>query len=301
MTSFPFVEFSEEVSDARNDNAPIVCLESTVFSRLGLPSPENSEALRRCLNLIRDNNVTPAVTGVVDGKVCLGLNDIELERVLEAEVKIAVQDLGSAVAKKCPVGVTTVSASLAIASAAGERVFCTGGIGGVHRGAEKTGDVSADLFALSRFNVVCVSAGAKVFLDIPRTLEFLESLGVPVLGWRTNQFPAFYLRDSGLKINQIQSGEEVTEILNTHTSLGLPNGVLVTVPIPEEEELDPIKINELIASSILEVERLGVSGRDVTPFILERLAENTQGESVPANIALLENNAQVACEIAKLF
>ena len=295
------LDISEEVENARAENTPIVCLESTVFSKLGLPSPANAEALTRCLSVIRDHGVVPAVTAVIDGRLRLGLKDSELERILDCEEKIAVRDLSSAVARKYPVGVTTVSASLAIVNAAGEKVFCTGGIGGVHRGASETFDISADLYALSRFNVLCVSAGAKVFLDLPKTIEVLESLGVPVLGWNTNTFPAFYLRDSGLPISEVTTASEVIQVLAATSSLGLDHGVLLNVPIPEEAALDSEVIHELIRSSIIELEDKGITGQGVTPFILERLAKETEGASVPANMALLENNASVACTIAKLL
>ncbi len=297
----PMLDISDEVATAKSESMPIVCLESTVFSQLGLPSPANADALSRCLAVIRSNGVVPAVTAVIDGKLRLGLSESELERVLYADEKISIRDLSTAVAKKCHVGVTTVSASLAIANAAGEKVFCTGGIGGVHRGASETFDISADLYALSRFNVLCVSAGAKVFLDLPKTIEVLESLGVPVLGWNTNTFPAFYLRDSDLPISEVTTANEVIQVLAATSSLGLDHGVLLNVPIPEEAALDSEVIHELIRSSIIELEDKGITGQDVTPFILERLAKETEGASVPANMALLENNASVACTIAKLL
>ena len=199
------------------------------------------------------------------------------------------------------VGVTTVSASLAVADAAGEKVFCTGGIGGVHRGAHITGDISADLYALSRFNVLCVSAGAKAFLDLPVTLEYLETLGVPVLGWETNEFPAFYLRQSGLEIPRVDSVEEVASIFKTISGLGHQHGLLLNAPIPLEAELDSEIAWSLIENSIEDCDRQGISGQSVTPFILEQLANATEGKSIPANLALLQNNAEVASRIARVL
>jgi len=180
-------------------------------------------------------------------------------------------------------------------------VFCTGGIGGVHHGYSETGDLSADLYALARHRVVCVCAGAKAFLDLSRTLEMLESLGVPVLGWNTNDFPAFYLRSSKLPIPPVRDAATIVSVFTNASALALPQGILVGVPIPEEHELDPEKGWELIDRALAEAKEAGIRGPDVTPFILETVAKETQGESIPANLALLENNAKVAVEIAKEF
>ena len=301
MESNSPVKLSEEVTKAKADGIPIVCLESTVFSQLGLPSPSNAEALELCMSTLKNNDVVPAVTAVLDGQLRLGLEESEYERIFTATNKVSVRDLSVAIGKGLDVGVTTVSASLAIADAAGEKVFCTGGIGGVHRGAHITGDISADLHALSRFNVLCVSAGAKAFLDLPVTLEYLETLGVPVLGWETNEFPAFYLRQSGLEIPRVDSVEEVASIFKTISILGHQHGLLLNAPIPLEAELDSEMAWSLIENSIEDCDRQGISGQAVTPFILEQLANATEGKSIPANLALLQNNAEVASRIARVL
>ena len=301
MQSHNRVKLSKEVKEAKADEVPIVCLESTVFSQLGLPSPSNAEALELCMTTLRNNDVVPAVSAVINGELRLGLEESEHERILTATTKVSVRDLPVAVGKGLDVGVTTVSASLAIADAAGEKVFCTGGIGGVHRGAHITGDISADLHALSRFNVLCVSAGAKAFLDLPVTLEYLETLGVPVLGWETNEFPAFYLRKSGLEIPRVDSVEEVSSIFETISNLGHRNGLLLNAPIPLEAELDSEMVWSLIENCIEDCDRQGISGQAVTPFILEQLVNATKGESIPANLALLQNNAELASHIARFL
>ena len=301
MGSNSVIRLSEEVAQAKLDQDPIVCLESTVFSQLGLPSPANAEALDRCINILRSHGVVPAVTAVINGELRLGLEDLEYDLIFSASKKVSVRDLPIAVGQGLPLGVTTVSASLAIAEAAGEKVFCTGGIGGVHRDSSITGDISADLFALAQFNVLCVCAGAKVFLDLSMTLEFLETLGVPVVGWQTNTLPAFYLRDSGLLIPRINSEKEVFTALEAINRLGLSHGMLLNVPIPPDDELNPEKIWSLIEECVKECGDKGISGQEVTPFILARLAEGTFGESIPANLALLENNAEVASRIARFI
>ena len=301
MQSNSRIKLSKEVTKAKADGIPVVCLESTVFSQLGLPSPSNADALELCMSTLRNNDVVPAVSAVMDGQLRLGLEESEHERIFTATNKVSVRDLPVAVGKGLAVGVTTVSASLAIADAVGEKVFCTGGIGGVHRGAHITGDISADLHALSRFNVLCVSAGAKAFLDLSVTLEYLETLGVPVLGWQTDEFPAFYLRKSGLGIPRVDSVEEVASIFETISSLGHRTGLLLNAPIPLEAELDSEMIWSLIENSIEDCDRQGISGQAVTPFILEQLANATKGESIPANLALLQNNAEVASRIARVL
>ncbi len=213
--------------------------------------------------------------------------------------KITARDLPHAVATGLDAGVTTVSASLTLAAAAGIGVFATGGIGGVHRGAESTGDISHDLTALARHPVVTVSAGAKAFLDLARTLEHLETLGVPVVGWNTDRFPAFYVRDSGLPVPaMVHDGHEVAAMVRAAAALGHPGGVLVANPIPEADELDPERVGEALAQGLARVERAGLRGAEVTPVVLAAIAEATGGDSVPANLALAESNAAVAAEIA---
>ena len=257
---------SDDVARALADGRAVVALESTIFSNLGLPSPANAEALDRCLNAVRDGGAIPAVTAVLDGIARVGLYADEHPRILGPARKAAERDLPVAVAQGWDFGATTVSASVALAAAAGVRVFATGGIGGVHRGAELTGDISADLDAMANHPVVTVSAGAKAFLDLARTLEYLETYGVPVLGWRHDDFPAFYTRSSGLPVpHRVETGEEVAEVL---------------------------------AQAVADCDAAGIVGAKVTPFVLGRIGQATEGRSVPANLALAENNARVAAEIA---
>ena len=288
---------SDEVRTALDDRSPIVALESTIFSHLGLPSPFNREALERCTAAVRGGGAVPAVTAVLDGVVRLGLSDDEHERILGPARKAAERDIAVAVGQRWDVGATTVSASLAIAAAAGVHVFATGGIGGVHRGSELTGDISADLDAIASHPVITVSAGAKAFLDLPRTLEFLESAGAPVLGWQHDWFPAFYTRSSGLPVpHRVEAADEVARIFAARSRPA--SGVLLTVPIPLADELDPTELDQVLTDALADCDRAGIVGAAVTPFVLGRIGEATEGRSVPANLALAENNASVAAEVA---
>ena len=288
---------SDDVARAVADGRPVVALESTIFSNLGLPSPANAQALDRCLSAIRRGGAVPAVTAVLDGVARVGLYADEHPRILGTARKVAERDVAVAVAQEWEFGATTVSASVALAAASGVSVFATGGIGGVHRGAETTGDISADLDAIANHPVVTVSAGAKAFLDLPRTLEYLETAGVPVLGWRHDDFPAFYTRLSGLPVpHRVESAIEVAGVLAHRTREH--SGVLVTVPIPQEAALDQAELDAVIDGALAACEADGVTGASVTPFVLARIGAATEGRSVPANLALAENNARVAAEIA---
>ena len=291
------IRVSEAVAAALAGGRPVVALESTIFSNLGLPAPANGEALRRCLAAVRDGGAEPAVTAILDGQARVGLEPGEEARVLTGTRKVAERDIAVAVAQGLPAGVTTVSASLALAHAAGIQVFATGGIGGVHRGAEVTGDISADLDALANHPVVTVCAGAKAFLDLGRTLEYLETAGVPVLGWRHDWFPAFYLRSSGLAVpHRAETARVVADVLRFR--IRDRTGVLLTVPIPPEAELDPDGLNAALQAALAACAAEGVTGAAVTPFVLTRIEQQTAGASVPANLALAENNARVAAAVA---
>jgi pseudouridine-5'-phosphate glycosidase len=272
-------------------------MESTIFSNLGLPSPSNAEALERCIDAVRAGGAVPAVTAVLDGVARVGLEPHEYDRILGAARKAAERDLPVAIAQRWQFGATTVSASVALASAAGVSVFATGGIGGVHRGAELTGDISADLDALAHHAVVTVCAGAKAFLDLARTLEYLETVGVPVLGWQHDEFPAFYTRTSGLPVpHRVETAEEVAAVLANRTRDR--SGVLVGVPIPRDAELDVAELDAVLHGALADADAAGIVGAAVTPFVLGRIAEATGGRSIPANLALAENNAGVAAAIA---
>ncbi len=288
---------SDEVRDALQDGRPVVALESTIFSTLGLPSPNNADALQRCISAIRVHGAVPALTCVLDGVARVGVTPAEHERVLEGAAKVAERDLAIAVAQRWSVGVTTVSASLALAHAVGVEVFATGGIGGVHRGAELTGDVSADLGALAAHPVVCVSAGAKAFLDLARTLEELERLGVPVIGFGTNEFPAFYSRSSGLSVpHRVDDAAEVAAIFTNRARAS--TGLLVANPIPAGDELPAAQLDAALREANDDAQRAGIVGAALTPYVLERIGIATAGRNVPANIALAEANASLGARIA---
>jgi pseudouridylate synthase len=291
------VRVSAAASAALSAGRPVVALESTIFSRLGLPSPANSEALRRCMAAIRGGGAEPAVTAILDGTARVGLEPGEEERILAGTRKVAERDVPVAVAQRLAAGVTTVSASVALAHAAGIEVFATGGIGGVHRGAEVTGDISADLDALANHPVITVCAGAKAFLDLARTLEYLETIGVPVLGWQHDWFPAFYLRSSGLPVpHRVESARVVADVLRSR--MRERTGVLLTVPIPAADELDEAALSGALAAALAACKAEHITGAAVTPFVLARIEEQTAGASVPANLALAENNAGVAAAVA---
>lgn len=288
---------SEEVADALAAGRGVVTLESTIFSHLGLPSPANRAALERCLAAVRASGAVPAVTAVLDGVARVGIDDAEHERILGPARKAAERDLPVAVAQGWDFGATTVSASVALSALAGVTVFATGGLGGVHRGAELTFDVSADLDALASHPVVVVSAGSKAFLDLPRTLEYLETRTVPVLGWRHDDFPAFYTRSSGLPVpHRVDDAATVARLFAARTRPD--SGVLVTVPIPVDDELDAANLDAVLSTALRDADDAGITGAAVTPFVLGRIAEATAGASLPANLALAENNAAVAGELA---
>ncbi|MGA1419794.1 MAG: pseudouridine-5'-phosphate glycosidase [Ilumatobacteraceae bacterium] len=288
---------SPEVAAAIASHKAVVALESTIFSNLGLPSPANGEALKRCILVIRACGAVPAITAVLDGVPRVGLAESEHERILGTARKVAERDLAVAIGERWSFGATTVSASLALAAAAGIRVFATGGIGGVHRGAELHGDVSADLPALARHSVVTVSAGAKSFLDLPRTLEMLETLGVPVIGHQCSEFPAFTVVSNGLRLaHRIDDLDVLARVVSVRLNIG--GGMLVCTPVPEAEAIDANVMNSAIERALSEAERKGVSGPAVTPIVLAEIAQETSGEAVRANLALAENNARLAAEIA---
>ena len=291
------IVISDAVQAALANRHPVVALESTIFSHLGLPSPANEEALRRCVGAIEEGGGVPAITAVLDGVPRVGLESSEYSRILGPAQKAAERELPVAVAQVWPVGATTVSASLFLAAKAGVRVFATGGIGGVHRGDDH--DVSADLGALADHPVVTVCAGAKNFLDLPRTLEYLETLGVPVLGFKTDEFPAFYARTSGVAVPQrVDSAVEAAAVATAQQTLGRTGGVLVTVPIPEPDAIAASVVDTAIESALAAARDQGLVGAEITPAVLAAIGEATQGATVPANLALAENNARVAVQIA---
>lgn len=291
------IRVSPEVADALADQRAVVALESTIFSNLGLPSPANREALTRCIAAVRAAGAVPALTAVLDGVARVGLVDHEHDRILGAARKVAERDLAIAIGESWQFGATTVSASLALAARVGVQVFSTGGIGGVHRGAELHGDVSADLPALARHPVVTVSAGAKSFLDLPRTLEMLETLSVPVIGFGCDEFPAFTVVSSGLRL--AHRIDECTSLARVaHARLQLGGGMLVCTPVPAADAVDAKVMHAAIERALNAANQQGVSGPVVTPLVLAEIAADTGGEAVRANLSLAENNAKLAGELA---
>lgn len=288
----------EEVRSAIETQQAVVALESTIFSTLGLPSPANAEALDMCLSAVRQSGAVPALTAVLDGVIWAGVPEQLHKRVLEASAKLAARDLSIASSQNIASGATTVSASVLIAHQVGIEVFATGGIGGVHRESQITGDISADLDAIARHPVTVVSAGAKAFLDLPRTLEYLETQSVPVVGWRTHDFPAFYTRKSGLQIpHRVDNAKEAAQIHLHRKALG-QGGTIIVAPIPREAELDPSRIDDAIEKSLADVESLALSGPEVTPHVLAAVERATDGQSVEANLVLAEHNARIAGQVA---
>ncbi|MDE0656991.1 MAG: pseudouridine-5'-phosphate glycosidase [Acidimicrobiaceae bacterium] len=293
------LRIGSEVADALSSGAPVVALESTIFSELGLPEPANRECFQRVQAAVWTAGAVPALCGVLDGQAVVGANFAQAERLFGGSVKLGARDLGPAAAAGLDVGVTTVSATVTLAAAASIEVFATGGIGGVHRGADRTGDVSADLETLARHRVVVVASGVKSFLDVSLTFERLETLGVAVLGWRTDRFPAFYVRDGGLELTSIvNNGQEAAAAFRAAGALGHPGGMLVANPIPASAELDAAEVDEAVEVAEAAARRDGVSGGDVTPVVLTALAAATGGAAVQANLALAESNAAVAAEIS---
>ncbi len=292
------IRLSEEVAAALADNRPVVALESTVISH-GLPYPANLELAQEMEQIVRDNGATPGTIALIAGQPAVGLTEDEIATLADGSVevmKISRRDFGSAIARGY-YGATTVAATMIVAHKAGINVFATGGIGGVHRGDAQ--DVSADLIELSQTPVAVVCAGAKSILDLPRTLEWLETFGVPVIGYGTDEFPAFYTPKSGLSLTErADSANEAARIIGSQWKFGLRGGALVTVPIPADGALPPEAIYPPIEQALAEADEQHISGKETTPFLLQRLVEITGGESLRANLALLKNNAAVAAQIA---
>lgn len=297
------VRANEEVREALAEGRPVIALESTIISH-GMPYPQNVETAMNVERILRDAGVVPATVGIVDGEGVVGLSEAEIEELGRrgAQVpKVSRRDLPVIMAEGSW-GATTVATTMILAAKAGVEFFVTGGIGGVHRGAETTFDVSADLEELGRTNVTVICAGAKAILDLPKTLEVLETKGVPVLGFGTDELPAFYTRTSGLSVDRrVEDAEEVARIVRAKRELGLDGGVLVTNPIPEQWSMDPEVINAAIDKALAEMDAAGVHGKECTPFLLAKVKEITGGDSLEANIQLVYNNARVGAAIARAY
>lgn len=294
-----YLSFSQEVIDAKEKGLPIVALESTIISH-GMPYPQNVQTAREVEQIIRDKGAVPATIAIIDGKIKIGLTDEELEMFGNAKdvAKASRRDLAFLLSTK-KLGATTVAATMIAAELAGIELFVTGGIGGVHRGAEHTMDISADLEELAQTNVAVVCAGAKSILDLGLTLEYLETKGVPVVGFGTDNLPAFYTRESTFNVNfRMNTAQEVADMMRAKWELGLRGGAVIANPIPEEDALDATFINGIIEQALKEAEEKGIQGKEVTPFLLGKVKELTEGKSLEANIALVKNNAKIGAEIA---
>jgi len=294
-----YLEVKPEVAEAIKAGKAVVALESTIISH-GMPYPKNVETALKVEQIIRDYGAVPATIAILGGKLKVGLSADEIEYLGKAKevVKTSRRDIPFIVAKKLD-GATTVASTMILAALAGIKVFATGGIGGVHRGAQETFDISADLQELAHTNVAVICAGAKSILDIGLTLEYLETNGVPVVGFGTDELPAFYTRRSGFGVDyRVDTPEELAAALKAKWDLGLEGGLVVANPIPEAYEMDFDVINEAISVAVLEAEREGIKGKESTPFLLARVKELTGGDSLESNIELVYNNAKVGAQLA---
>ena len=298
-----YLDISPEVKEALDAGKPVVALESTIISH-GMPYPKNVETALLVEQTIRDNGATPATIAVIGGRLKAGLTHEEIEYLGKTGRKVAKasrRDLPALVARKAD-GATTVTTTMIIAHMAGIKIFATGGIGGVHRGAEVPSDISADLEELAQTPVMVVCAGAKSILDLGLTLEYLETKGVPVIGYGTNELPAFYTRKSGFGVDyRVDSPEELAAMFRAQRALGYKGGMLVTNPIPEEYAMDKATIDAAIEQALSEAKAQGIHGKETTPFLLAKVVELTGGDSLESNIKLVLNNAKVAAQTAKLL
>lgn len=294
-----FLQPTEEIRDALASGKPVVALESTIITH-GMPFPDNVETARQVEADIRADGAIPATMAIMDGKIRVGLDDTDLDRLAQAKdvMKCSRADLAFAISEN-RYGATTVAATMMAAHMAGIKVFATGGIGGVHKGAEDTFDISADLEELGRTPVCVVAAGAKALLDIPKTLEVLETKGVPVIAYGTDELPAFWSRQSGLKAPyRLDEADEIARLLKTRSILGDHGGVLISNPVPAESEIPQAEMATFIDQAIAKATKQGISGKDVTPFVLGAILDLTSGRSLVTNIALVRNNARLAARIA---
>ncbi len=299
MALTEFIDYHPDVKDALSNRRAVVALESTIISH-GLPWPTNLELARDLEQVVRDNGAEPATIGILKGRIKIGMTDDEILEFAQGKniAKVSRRDLGGVIALGRDGG-TTVAATMILAHLAGIRVFATGGIGGVHRGAEVSMDVSADLTEFSKTPVAVICAGAKSILDLPKTLEYLETHGVPMIGYRSNEFPSFHSRESGLFIEQVaDSPEQIAEILSVRDQLGLAGGEVIANPIPASAAIPKTEIDAWVSQALEHAKRDNISGKDVTPYLLSALAELSEGRSVSANLALVKNNAKLAAKIA---
>lgn len=294
-----YLDIQDEIQVALNEGKAIVALESTIISH-GMPYPQNVEMAKKVESIVRSQGAVPATIAIINGKIKIGLSDEDLKLLATSKnvEKVSRRDLASVISRKV-IGATTVSSTMICAEMAGIRFFVTGGIGGVHRGYETSLDVSADLDELAKTNVTVVCAGAKAILDLPRTMEYLETKGVPVVGYKTKVLPAFYTRTSDISLSlHVDTAKELAELVYTKDQLGLTGGVLVVNPIPEEHSLPEKYINDIIDKAIKASFSEGIEGKKVTPYLLAKIVEETDGKSLIANLELVYNNALVGANIA---
>lgn len=297
-----FLDIKQEVKEALAQNMPVVALESTIISH-GMPYPDNVKMAKKVESIIRSEGAIPATIAIMDGKIKIGLTDEDLETLAKSSdvIKVSRRDLASVIATKS-VGATTVASTMICAKMANIKFFVTGGIGGVHRGYESSLDVSADLDELSLTNVTVICAGAKAILDLPKTMEYLETKGVSVVGYQTKVLPAFYTRTSDIKLRHyVDKAEELAKIVYTKDQLELKGGLLVVNPIPEKDSLDADYMNDIIDKAVKKSVKDHIEGKDVTPYLLKKIVEETKGKSLDANLALVYNNAKVGAKIAKAY
>ncbi|MDQ7143878.1 pseudouridine-5'-phosphate glycosidase [Mammaliicoccus lentus] len=294
-----YIQFSEEVEQAKKEGKAIIALESTIISH-GMPYPQNVDMAKKVEQIVRDNGGVPATIAIIDGTIKVGLNDEELELLASADdvAKVSRRDIAEIFATK-RIGATTVASTMICAQLADIQFFVTGGIGGVHKGAEQTMDISADLDELSKTKVAVVCAGAKSILDLDKTLEYLETKGVPVVGYQTDELPAFFTRESGLKLNtRIDDVKTIAKLAEVQWDLGLDSGIVIANPVPEEDQLEPSFINGIIDNAVKKAEEQGIHGKDSTPFLLGEIVKQSEGKSLETNIKLVYHNAKIGTQIA---
>ena len=298
-----YIDIKPEVSEALKNKQPVVALESTIISH-GMPYPKNMETALHVETVVREEGAMPATIALMDGKIKIGLTEAEIKLLAQkgrAVIKTSRRDMPYVLSHKLT-GATTVAATMIAAEKAGIKIFATGGIGGVHRGASKTFDISADLQELAKTNVAVVCAGIKSILDLGLTLEYLETMGVPVLGYQTDELPAFYTRKSGFKLDyKMNSPQEIAELLQVKWATGLNGGVVIANPVPESYALDEQIMKNAIEQALAEQQKAGIKGKDSTPFLLAKVKELTSGQSLVSNIELVLNNARLAAQIALYF
>lgn len=296
------IVIKKEVKEAIDNNKPVVALESTIISH-GMPYPRNIETALECEKIARDNGVVPATIGIIDGIINIGLNENQIKQLGKAKMvlKVSKRDIAFAILKR-RMGATTVAATMSLANMFGINIMATGGIGGVHRDAENTFDISADLMEFSKTPMLIVSAGIKSILDIPKTLEVLETLGVPIIGYNTFDFPAFYSSESGLKVDMhLEKESEIAQIFKNSIDLGLNNGILVANPIPRKYQIPKEMMDKYVNIALTDLKYNRIKGKKVTPYLLSRIVSLTEGKALTANIELVKNNVRVASEIAIEF